>query len=74
AKIGRSMKNFDMFMGCSLSGRSSSAWCVFGVCSGLLGFACRGLGALVFSCFRVGMHALPLCGAAPTFLCGGKEK
>ncbi|CAG9241351.1 hypothetical protein PCAR4_1030001 [Paraburkholderia caribensis] len=20
------------------------------------------------------LHALPLCGAAPTFLCGGKEK
>ncbi|MCG5073292.1 hypothetical protein [Paraburkholderia tagetis] len=27
-----------------------------------------------FSCVRVGLLALPLCGAAPTFLCSGKEK
>jgi hypothetical protein len=32
------------------------------------------LAALAFSCIRVGMPALPLCGAAPTFLCSGKEK
>ena len=24
--------------------------------------------------FRIGLLALPLCGAAPTFLCSGKEK
>jgi hypothetical protein len=30
--------------------------------------------ALAFPCFRIGLFALPLCGAAPTFLCGGKEK
>jgi hypothetical protein len=32
------------------------------------------LAVLAFPCFRVGMQALPLCGAAPTFLCSGKEK
>ncbi|CAG9194202.1 conserved hypothetical protein [Paraburkholderia sabiae] len=24
--------------------------------------------------FRIGLLVLPLCGAAPTFLCSGKEK
>jgi hypothetical protein len=31
-------------------------------------------GALAFPCFRVGMLALPLCGAAPTFLCLPQRK
>jgi hypothetical protein len=36
-------------------------------------FAClAGVGA--FSCFAFGLLALPLCGAAPTFLCLAKEK
>jgi len=52
------------------------------VCSGLprggwgfvVGFCCGVLlWFLWFSCFRVGMHALPLCGAAPTFLCAAKK-
>jgi hypothetical protein len=29
---------------------------------------------LAFPCFHVGLFALPLCGAAPTFLCRRKEK
>jgi hypothetical protein len=30
--------------------------------------------ALAFPCFLVGLVALPLCGAAPTFLCRRKER
>jgi hypothetical protein len=30
--------------------------------------------ALAFPCFHVGLFALPLCGAALTFLCRRKEK
>jgi hypothetical protein len=30
--------------------------------------------ALAFPCFVIGLFALPLCGAAPTFLCRRKEK
>jgi hypothetical protein len=30
-------------------------------------------GALAFPCFRVGMLALPLCGAAPTFFAAAKK-
>jgi hypothetical protein len=33
-------------------------------------FACGG----AFPCFVCGLLALPLCGAAPTFLCRRKEK
>jgi hypothetical protein len=29
---------------------------------------------LAFPCFLSGLLALPLCGAAPTFLCRRKEK
>jgi hypothetical protein len=29
---------------------------------------------LAFPCFVIGLFALPLCGAAPTFLCRRKEK
>jgi hypothetical protein len=42
--------------------------------------ACGGLGwvvvlaVLAFPCFLIGLLALPLCGAAPTFLCRRKEK
>jgi hypothetical protein len=32
------------------------------------------LAALAFPCFLIGLLALPLCGAAPTFLCRRKEK
>jgi hypothetical protein len=32
------------------------------------------LEALAFPCGRVGLLVLPLCGAAVTFLCRGKEK
>jgi hypothetical protein len=38
-------------------------------------FLLRGLGVfLAFPCFAFGLLALPLCGAAPTFLCLAKEK
>jgi hypothetical protein len=36
-------------------------------------FGCS-LVALAFPCFHVGLFSLPLCGAAPTFLCRRKEK
>jgi hypothetical protein len=29
---------------------------------------------LAFPCFLIGLFVLPLCGAAPTFLCRRKEK
>jgi hypothetical protein len=29
---------------------------------------------VAFPCFHVGLFVLPLCGAAPTFLCRRKEK
>jgi hypothetical protein len=38
-----------------------------------LGFGCLA-GLLAFPCFAFGLFALPLCGAAPTFLCLAKEK
>jgi hypothetical protein len=37
-------------------------------------FVFRAFFFFAFSCFRVGLPGLPLCGAAPTFLCSGKEK
>ncbi|WP_147329530.1 hypothetical protein [Paraburkholderia sp. DHOC27] len=37
---------------------------------GFLGF----FGFFAFPCFLIGLFALPLCGAAPTFLCRRKEK
>jgi hypothetical protein len=37
--------------------------------SGFLIFCCGGIRGFVSV-----LHALPLCGAAPTFLCSGKEK
>jgi hypothetical protein len=42
---------------------------VWNCCSGIVGLA-----SLAFPCVRVGLLASPLCGAAPTFLCSGKEK
>jgi hypothetical protein len=44
------------------------------------GFACGASflvvvpGTLAFPCCVIGLLALPLCGAAPTFLCRRKEK
>jgi hypothetical protein len=48
--------------------------------AGFGGFACGAsvwfvvLVVLAFPCFLIGLLALPLCGAAPTFLCRRKEK
>jgi len=35
---------------------------------------CSGVGLLAFPCFVSGLLALPLCGAAPTFLCRPQRK
>jgi hypothetical protein len=43
-----------------------------GACGGLGSFVV--LAVLAFPCFLIGLLALPLCGAAPTFLCRRKEK
>ncbi|MGF6596563.1 hypothetical protein P3T23_001270 [Paraburkholderia sp. GAS448] len=50
-----------------------------GNCSGDLSFFVLGwflfwAGFFAFPCFASGLLALPLCGAAPTFLCLAKEK
>ncbi|MFL6646067.1 MAG: hypothetical protein ACJ8GM_17395, partial [Paraburkholderia fungorum] len=51
----------------------------FGCWSGFWGLfavfvVCSGVGLLAFPCFVSGLLALPLCGAAPTFLCLPQRK
>jgi hypothetical protein len=49
------------------------AFLVFVLVCWLCPFGCLPA-ALAFPCFHVGLFVLPLCGAAPTFLCRRKEK
>jgi hypothetical protein len=45
--------------------------CLYCPCAGLAGF---GLPAAAVFAYVAGLLGLPLCGAAPTFLCRRKEK
>jgi hypothetical protein len=48
---------------------SATQWPVFAFSVFAFCFCCGGIREFVSV-----LHALPLCGAAPTFLCSGKEK
>jgi len=64
---------FSSFVGLGLSFLASPGWFLFFVSGFILYFFGFILG-LAFPCFASGLLALPLCGAAPTFLCRRKEK
>ncbi|CAN7375751.1 hypothetical protein [Paraburkholderia hospita] len=68
------------YSGWRLRGAGGFVWC-FGLCAGIRGLpSCFKRRRLVFWPLRwrpryvFVLHALPLCGAAPTFLCRRKEK